>query len=52
MSWQTFLAVHWDGLGAADFFTVEVLTRRGFVRCRLLPHEAEDAHGGDRPDDV
>ena len=30
--WQTFLAAHWDGLAAADFFTVEVLTWRGLVR--------------------
>jgi putative transposase len=28
----TFLAAHWDGLAAADFFTVEVLTMRGLVR--------------------
>jgi transposase InsO family protein len=32
MPWQTFLAAHWDGLAAADFFTVEVLTLRGLVR--------------------
>src|SRR6516165_1015929 len=25
-SWKTFLAGHWDGIAAADFFTVEVLT--------------------------
>ena len=30
--WKTFLAVHWDGLAAADFFTVEVLTFGGLVR--------------------
>jgi transposase InsO family protein len=30
--WITFLAAHWDGLAAADFFTVEVLTWRGLVR--------------------
>ena len=30
--WKTFLAAHWDGLAAADFFTVEVLTVRGLVR--------------------
>ncbi|HEY3384743.1 MAG TPA: integrase core domain-containing protein [Vicinamibacterales bacterium] len=30
--WKTFLAAHWDGLAAADFFTVEVLTMRGLVR--------------------
>jgi transposase InsO family protein len=32
MPWKTFLAAHWDGLAAADFFTVEVLTLRGLVR--------------------
>ena len=31
-SWKTFLASHWDGLAAADFFTIEVLTLRGLVR--------------------
>jgi putative transposase len=30
--WRTFLAAHWDGLAAADFFTVEVLTLGGLVR--------------------
>ena len=30
-SWKTFLAAHWDGLAAADFFTVEVLTMGGLV---------------------
>ena len=30
--WKTFLAAHWDGLAAADFVTVEVLTWRGLVR--------------------
>ena len=30
--WKTCLAAHWDGLAAADFFTVEVLTWRGLVR--------------------
>jgi len=30
--WKTFLAAQWDGLAAADFFTVEVLTMRGLVR--------------------
>jgi pimeloyl-ACP methyl ester carboxylesterase len=32
MPWKTFLAAHWDGLAAADFFTVEVLTMTGLVR--------------------
>ena len=31
-SWKTFLAAHWDGLVATDFFTVEVLTMGGPVR--------------------
>ena len=31
-SWKTFLAAHWEGLAAADFFTVEVLSLRGLVR--------------------
>ena len=30
--WKTFLAAHWDGLAAADLFTVEVLTLGGLVR--------------------
>ena len=30
--WKTFLAAHWDGLAAADFFTVELLTPGGLVR--------------------
>jgi hypothetical protein len=32
ISWKTFLTAHWEGLAAADFFTVEVLTLRGLVR--------------------
>ena len=32
MPWKDFLNAHWDGLAAADFFTVEVLTLRGLVR--------------------
>ena len=34
--WKTFLAAHWDGLAAADFFTVEVLTMSGLVRYIVL----------------
>ena len=34
--WKTFLAAHWDGLAAADFFTVEVLTMAGLVRYVVL----------------
>jgi hypothetical protein len=30
--WKTFLAAHWDGVAAADSFTVEVLTLGGLVR--------------------
>src|SRR5262245_56135937 len=32
MPWKTFLAAHWDGVAAADCFTVDVLTMRGLVR--------------------
>ncbi len=31
-SWKTFLQAHWDGLAAADLFTVEVLTLAGLRR--------------------
>jgi transposase InsO family protein len=34
--WKTFLAAHWDGLAAADLFTVEVLTFTGLVRYVVL----------------
>jgi putative transposase len=34
--WKTFLAAHWDGLAAADFFIVEVLTMTGLVRYVVL----------------
>ena len=36
MPWKTFLAAHWDGLAAADFFTVEVLTMTGLIRYVVL----------------
>jgi putative transposase len=36
MPWKTFLAAHWDGLAAADFFTVEVLTVAGLIRYFVL----------------
>jgi transposase InsO family protein len=36
MPWKTCLAAHWDGLAAADFFTVEVLTLTGLVRYVVL----------------
>jgi transposase InsO family protein len=34
--WKTFLAAHWDGMAAADFFAVEVLTMAGLVRYVVL----------------
>ncbi len=36
MSWKTFLKAHWGAIAAADFFTVEVLTRAGLVRYFVL----------------
>ena len=30
--WKTFLQAHWEGLAAADLFTVEVLTLAGLRR--------------------
>jgi len=35
-TWLTFLKSHWDCLAAADFFTIEVLTLRGFVTYYVL----------------
>ncbi len=32
ISWKEFLATHWDGIAAADFFSAEVLTWGGIVR--------------------
>ncbi|MBI3725003.1 IS3 family transposase [bacterium] len=34
--WREFLAAHWEGLAAADFFTVEVVTWMGLVRYFVL----------------
>ncbi len=34
--WRTFLSAHWDGIAAADFFTVEVWTRVGLMRYVVL----------------
>src|SRR5262245_47089190 len=34
--WKTFLAAHWDGLAAADFFTVDVLTVARLIRHVVL----------------
>jgi putative transposase len=36
MSWETFLKSHFGVIAAADFFTVEVLTRAGLVRYLVL----------------
>jgi transposase InsO family protein len=36
MSWATFLKAHWGAIAAADFFSVEVLTRTGLVRYFVL----------------
>jgi putative transposase len=33
MSWEMFLKAHWGAIAATDFFSVEVLTRVGLVRC-------------------
>ncbi len=35
-SWKTFLQAHWEGLAAADLFTVEVLTLGGLRRYFVL----------------
>jgi len=35
-TWKEFLRSHWDGLAAADFFTVEVWTAVGLVRYHVL----------------
>ena len=32
LSWSTFLKAHWGAIAATDFFSVEVLTRKGLVR--------------------
>src|SRR5262249_28122338 len=43
--WKTFLAAQWDGLAAADFFTVEVLTMGGLAaapRSGQRTHRAQD----------
>ena len=34
--WKTFLQAHWEGLAAADLFTVEVLTLEGLKRYLVL----------------
>ena len=36
MPWKTFLRAHFGAIAATDFFTVEVLTFSGLVRCVVL----------------
>jgi putative transposase len=36
LPWKTFLRAHWGAIAAADFFSVEVLTRGGLVRYLVL----------------
>jgi hypothetical protein len=36
MPWKTFLIAHWGAIAAADFFSVEVLTRGGLIRYLVL----------------
>ena len=35
-SWNEFIKAHWDSLAAIDFFTTEIYTIRGLVRCMVL----------------
>lgn len=35
MSWSEFLRIHWDAIASCDFFNVEVLTLRGYVRFQV-----------------
>ena len=32
MPWETFLKAHWGAIAAADFFSLEIITRAGLVR--------------------
>ena len=56
--WKTFLAAHWDGLAAADVFSVEVLTMGSLVRyfvffvMRLKTRTVEIAGITCQPDDA
>jgi putative transposase len=36
LPWAAFLRAHWGAIAASDFFSVEVLTRGGFVRYLVL----------------
>jgi putative transposase len=35
-TWKQFLRSHWNVLAACDFFSVELLTRKGLIRCMVL----------------
>ncbi|MFH0901577.1 MAG: integrase core domain-containing protein [Pseudomonadota bacterium] len=36
MSWSAFMRIHWDAISSCDFFNVEVLTMRGYVRFQVF----------------
>ncbi|MFQ5932449.1 MAG: integrase core domain-containing protein [Nitrospiraceae bacterium] len=36
MPWDTFLKAHWGAIAAADFFSLEIITRAGLVRYFVL----------------
>ena len=36
MSWDTFLKAHWGAIAAADFFSLDILTKAGLVRYFVL----------------
>ena len=36
MSWSEFMRIHWDAIASCDFFNVEVLTMRGYVRFQVF----------------
>jgi putative transposase len=36
MSWSEFLRIHWGAIASCDFFNVEVLTLRGYVRFQVF----------------
>ena len=36
MGWDTFLKAHWGAIAAADFFSLEIITRAGLVRYFVL----------------
>ena len=35
-SWNEFIKAHWESLAAIDFFTTEIHTIRGLIRCMVL----------------